>query len=214
VSRAGGAAEGAGGTDPGLAAFSITPAGDQDLPFLREMLYEAAFWRPEAGGSREAGASPGADGSPGAGGPPRAGGSSDGGGSPRPSVGEAVASPALALYLDAWGRAGDRALLARQGARPLGAVWYRLFTADRPGYGYVDDETPELSIGVRARERGKGVGTALLAAVLAQAALDGHRRLSLSVEPDNPALRLYERLGFARHQLDDGAWTMLAQLLP
>jgi GNAT superfamily N-acetyltransferase len=187
VSRAGGAAEGA---DPELPAFSITPADGRDLPFLREMLYEAAFWRPETGDQREAG------------------------GSPRPSVDEAVATPALALYLDAWGRAGDRALLARQGALPLGAVWYRLFTADRPGYGYVDDETPEVSIGVRASERGKGVGAALLAAVLAQAALDGHRRLSLSVEPDNPALRLYERLGFARHELDDGAWTMLAQLLP
>jgi hypothetical protein len=34
------------------------------------------------------------------------------------------------------------------------------------------------------------------------------------VEPDNPALRLYERAGFARHELADGAWTMLAKILP
>jgi GNAT superfamily N-acetyltransferase len=178
-----------------MPAFSITPADDRDLRFLREMLHEAAFWRPEAGGPREAAGSPA-------------------GASPRPSVDEAVAAPDLAPYLEAWGRAGDRALLARHGDRPLGAVWYRLFTADRPGYGFVDEATPELSIGVQASERGRGVGAALLAAALAQAALDGHRRVSLSVEPDNPALRLYERSGFARHEPTDGAWTMLARILP
>jgi ribosomal protein S18 acetylase RimI-like enzyme len=158
--------------------FSVTPAGDQDLPFVRAMLYEAAFWRPVAVGA------------------------------PRPSLDEAIASPDLARYLAAWGRPGDRALLAWHGDRRLGAVWYRLFLTDEPGYGFVDEATPELSIGVLAAERGRGIGAALLAAALAQAALDGHRRVSLSVEPDNPAFRLYERLGFARHVLADGSWTM------
>jgi GNAT superfamily N-acetyltransferase len=166
----------------GCRAFSITPAVDRDLRFLREMLHEAAFWRPGAGGAA------------------------------RPSIDEAVAAPHLAPYLDAWGRAGDRALLARHGDRRLGAVWYRLFTSGRPGYGFVDEATPELSIGVLAIERGRGVGAALLAAALAQAALDGHPRLSLSVEPVNPALRLYERLGFVRHEHADGAWTLIRTL--
>jgi ribosomal protein S18 acetylase RimI-like enzyme len=167
---------------PGRPPFSITPGVDQDLRFLRAMLHEAAFWRPGAGGAA------------------------------RPSLDEALASPHLARYVEGWGRPGDRALLARHGDRALGAVWYRLFTADRPGYGFVDAATPELSIGVLATERGRGVGAALLAAALAQAALDGHPGLSLSVEPDNPALRLYERLGFVRRELADGAWVMILTL--
>jgi ribosomal protein S18 acetylase RimI-like enzyme len=162
--------------------FSVAPGGERDLLFLREMLYEAAFWRRGVGGSS------------------------------RPSLDEAVTSPDLALYVDAWGRPGDRALLALHGDRPLGAVWYRLFAADEPGYGFVDEGTPELSIGVLATERGRGVGSALLAAALAQAALDGQKQVSLSVEPDNPALRLYERFGFARLELADGAWTMVRTL--
>jgi ribosomal protein S18 acetylase RimI-like enzyme len=43
--------------------------------------------------------------------------------------------------------------------------------------------------------RGRGVGSALLAALQAEAAAAG-KALSIHVEKFNPALRLYERLGF------------------
>lgn len=55
----------------------------------------------------------------------------------------------------------------------------------------------------------EGIGTALVAAAMAQAALDGFDQLSLSVEPDNPAARLYERLGFQRVATYLGSWTMV-----
>jgi GNAT superfamily N-acetyltransferase len=174
---------GSSGADPERPSFSITPAGDRDLAFVREMLHEAASWRPVPGSTRR-------------------------------GLDETLASPELARYLDAWGRPGDRALLARHGDRSLGAVWYRLFTRDDPGYGFVDEATPELSIGVLPTERGRGIGAALLATALVQAALDGHARLSLSVETDNPALRLYERAGFVRHTLAEGSWTMVAHTAP
>ena len=41
---------------------------------------------------------------------------------------------------------------------------------------------------------------------------DGFAALSLSVEPDNPAARLYERLGFERVGWFEGAQTMLLRL--
>ncbi len=43
---------------------------------------------------------------------------------------------------------------------------------------------------------GLGVGTGLLSALVAQAQGAGLTSLSLSVEPDNYARRLYERFGF------------------
>jgi ribosomal protein S18 acetylase RimI-like enzyme len=43
--------------------------------------------------------------------------------------------------------------------------------------------------------RGRGVGTRLLRGLIAEAE-DGGRKLSIHVEMNNPARRLYERLGF------------------
>ena len=45
---------------------------------------------------------------------------------------------------------------------PLGAAWYRLFAADRHGYGFIDAARPELAMAVVERHRGAGIGSALL----------------------------------------------------
>lgn len=125
---------------------------------------------------------------------------------------EALADPHLARYLNGWGRDGDAAVIAEEGGDPIGAAWYRLFSAEEPGYGFLDASIPELSIAVRADRRGKGVGAALLDALVDRARADGHPALSLSVEAANPAASLYERCGFVKVVRDDGEWTMRLDL--
>ncbi len=46
--------------------------------------------------------------------------------------------------------------------------------------------------------RGRGAGTAALALLESELRARGVRALHLQVRPDNPAVRLYERAGFAR----------------
>lgn len=105
--------------------------------------------------------------------------------------------PEIRRYLDAWGRAGDTGMVAVDAdSRRLGAAWYRRFSVDARGYGFVTPDIPELSIGVIPVARGQGVGTALLAALLATVREQGQRGVSLSVDRQNPARRLYERHGF------------------
>ena len=99
-------------------------------------------------------------------------------------------------YVYAWGRPGDTGVIALDGGFPVGAAWYRLFSEDAPGYGFVDEQTPELAIAVVPSRRGRGFGEELLTALLERARQEGHRALTLSVERDNPAIRLYERFGF------------------
>jgi ribosomal protein S18 acetylase RimI-like enzyme len=152
----------------------IRPAGPQDVPFLRDMLLHAYYWRV----------------------------------STLPESGE----PPLQRYVERWGRPGDTALIAIQDFQPVGAAWYRLFEEDNPGYGFVDEATPELSIAIVPSRRGSGLGSELLDALLARARAEGHEAISLSVEKDSPAVGLYERHGFARLREDDGALTMLADL--
>ena len=115
-------------------------------------------------------------------------------------------------YVRGWGRAGDTALIALEGGFAVGAAWYRLFEPEEPGYGFVDAATPELAIAVVPSKRGHGIGEQLLAALLERAREAGHTALSLSVEPGNPARKLYERHGFEVVEEGAEAWTMRASI--
>lgn len=115
-------------------------------------------------------------------------------------------------YVEAWGRPGDRGLILLDEGFPVGAAWYRLFKADLPGYGFLDEGTPELTIAVVPSRRGRGFGEELLSALLDQAREDGFSSLSLSVEKDNPALHLYERFGFRPVKEMDSTLVMRADV--
>lgn len=160
--------------------WKIRLATREDLPFLREMLYEAVCWRPHQ---------------------------------PQPPLEEILAEPELAKLFHVWGRNGDTAVVAEweDGAR-IGAAWYRFWTADDHSYGFVDADTPELGIAVGQDMRQRGIGTALLTALLEQARRSAIARISLSVEPENHSRRLYEKLGFRRVGTSDTSWTMLLEL--
>jgi GNAT superfamily N-acetyltransferase len=134
-------------------------------------------------------------------------------GAAQPPAEVLLAEPHLGRYLAGWGRAGDAGLIALdERERTVGAAWYRLFTRDQPGYGFLSESIPELSIAVRPACRGRGVGTALLSALIVLAREEGHAALSLSVEPDNPARRLYERAGFRKVGTEGGSWTLRIDL--
>ena len=115
-------------------------------------------------------------------------------------------------YVEGFGRPGDGGVIAEEGGEPAGAAWYRLLPASDAGYGYVADDVPELTIGVAAAYRGRGVAAELLERLKATAAADGFRALSLSVEPDNHARRIYERAGFEPAGGSGGSATLVATL--
>lgn len=127
---------------------------------------------------------------------------------PRPPREEALADPHIARHLRGWGRKGDAAVVAVADTGPVGAAWYRLFSPQEPGYGFIDAAVPELSLGVSPGYRGRGAGTALLEVLMQMAREREFAALSLSVEGDNPALRLYERLGFQKLFATGDSWTM------
>lgn len=137
-----------------------------DPAFLAEMLYEAVNWY-------------------------------DDGAEERPTLDTVLAQPENTRYIEDWGRAGDVALCALDRRdEPVGAAWYRRFPAASPGYGYVADDVPELAIAVYPEFRGQRVGNLLLGALVARARRDHERAISLSVNTENRAKRLYARHGF------------------
>jgi GNAT superfamily N-acetyltransferase len=126
---------------------------------------------------------------------------------------EARRIPEIARYIEGFGRDGDLALIATSDdGQPVGAVWYRRFTAAEPGYGFVDEDTPELALAVTEQARGRGAGTALLRALIDEARAEGVPALSLSVNGTNPSRRIYERCGFVDVSSDDSSYVMLLRL--
>jgi ribosomal protein S18 acetylase RimI-like enzyme len=112
-----------------------------------------------------------------------------------PDAAAAKAVPSVAKYLVGWQRSGDFGFIAEQNGEIIGAAWARRFSAEELKVPYGDEETPKVSIGVKPKARGQGVGEKLMRALIGEAARRG-LGLNLSVRSENPARRLYERLGF------------------
>ena len=115
-----------------------------------------------------------------------------------------------AAYLGFGTRTDDRAVVAVAGGGVVGACWVR--TTDE--YGHVDDATPSFSISLYRPYRGQGIGTAMMSTMLGKLREAGYDRASLSVQKENPALRLYERLGFriVGDGADETEWLMVIDL--
>jgi len=124
---------------------------------------------------------------------------------------EFFAAPDIAKILHEWHRRnGDFSFIAVVNHHdPVGAVWYRFFNSENHSFGYVNDETPEIGIAVSADYRGKGIGTELMREVIDHAKQIGIKQLSLSVDPHNFALKLYQKLGFTKVSESGTSWTLL-----
>lgn len=115
---------------------------------------------------------------------------------PRFTLDDVRSEPRFARYTRLLPGRGDHGLVAEEAGEPIGVVWVSFLPGNEPGYGFLADGVPELSIGVLDGHRGRGTGRALLRGAIAQARRRGTGRISLSVEQGNPARRLYASEGF------------------
>jgi GNAT superfamily N-acetyltransferase len=163
--------------------WAIRPATAEDSSFLADMLVEAVNWSPEW--------------------------------RPR-SRKRILADHRTARYISGWPRATDLGVIAEAAApapEPAGAAWLRFFPAADPSYGFVAEDVPELTIGVAAAWRGRGLGRVLLRVIADQARAAGIGRISLSVERKNYAQRLYLSEGYrVVDDRDKDADTMVREL--
>ncbi len=101
--------------------------------------------------------------------------------------------PELQEYIVEFGkRKSDKALVAEIQGNVVGAIWVRIMN----DYGHIDNDTPSLAMSVYKKYRGLGIGTSLLKQLLSVERLAGYSKISLSVQKNNYAVKMYKKIGF------------------
>lgn len=118
----------------------------------------------------------------------------------------------IAHYFKTFPSTRDFGLLDYEGNAVRAIAWLVFLPESDPGYGFVDADTPELSITTFEGFRGQGIGGALLHELIGVARTRGLQRISLSVEDGNDARRLYDRAGFRVVGRNGASDTMLLEL--
>lgn len=118
----------------------------------------------------------------------------------------------LVRYVEEWPRNDGAGVVAEDDDSVVGAAWFRRFARGRPGFGFIDELTPEVCVAVAPGCRGRGVGSQLLGALIEIGRERGFERLSLNVDSRNPAVHLYRRLGFVVALDENGPYTMRLQI--
>jgi len=131
--------------------------------------------------------------------------------------------PQIAKYVEHYGLyKSDIGVYALVDNKLAGAAWVRLLTGENNrGFGYVDEETPELAFGVKPEYRNQGIGSKILEQLIHEVSIS-FAQMSLCAREDSPAIRLYERFGFEKiegSQVSDEkrgltVFTMLKKLTP
>lgn len=124
---------------------------------------------------------------------------------------EVLDAAPVRIYAEHWGRPGDVGVVAQVDGVDAGACWMRLLPAG-VGLASVDAETPQLGIALLPEFQHKGHGRPLMQAALEAARQAGYKRVSLTVHPQNPAIRLYESCGFRKAELRNTYHLMIAEL--
>lgn len=117
--------------------------------------------------------------------------------------------PELQEYIADFGSLkDDKAIVAEVEGEIIGSVWVRIMN----DYGHIDDDTPSLAMSLYKEYRGLGIGTALLKEILLNLKLAGYTKVSLSVQKDNYAVKLYKKVGFTVYDENEEEYIMVTKL--
>lgn len=107
-----------------------------------------------------------------------------------------IYQPQLFAYIKGFGQQSDMCLVAEWEKQLIGAIWIRLFTEEAKGYGFVNEQTPELSMALLENYQNKGIGTQLLKKMIEKLTDLKYKHVSLSVDKRNFAYNMYKKHHF------------------
>jgi len=123
-----------------------------------------------------------------------------------------IEQPELKVFIEDFGKPDDYCLVAECDGKIAGAVWTRILCGEVKGFGNIDNETPEFAISLYKEYRNKGIGTALMKAMLILLKSKGYKKTSLAVQKDNYAVKMYSKVGFNIVDEFEEEYLMVCQL--
>lgn len=122
-------------------------------------------------------------------------------------------NPEINKYVINWNeKEDDLAIVGTKNDELVGAIWGRKFEEEKKGYGFVDKNTPEISMAVKEEFRNMGIGTSLMNQIENEFLKLGITKLSLSVDKQNPAKELYKRCGYKLYEEQETAITLIKRI--
>ena len=120
-----------------------------------------------------------------------------------------INQPELQVYVSDFGdKKDDICFVAEVENNVIGAVWVR----DMNDYGHIEAGVPSFAISLYKEYRGYGIGTKLMEKMLEELKIRGYKKASLSVQKENYAARMYQKLGFEIVDENDEEYIMVNQL--
>lgn len=119
-----------------------------------------------------------------------------------------IEKPELQVYIEDFGKKDDYCLVAEINSKIIGAVWVRIMD----DYGHIADNIPSLAISLYNEFRGHGIGTALLDSILSLLKSENYEKVSLSVQKENYAYRMYLKADFEVIDENDEEYIMVCDL--
>lgn len=117
--------------------------------------------------------------------------------------------PELQVYVADFGRRkDDYCLVAEMDGAVAGAVWVRIMN----DYGHIDDDTPSVAISLYKEYRGCGIGTEMMKRMLSDLQERGYKKVSLSVQKANYAVKMYQGVGFEIVDENEEEYIMVSYL--
>ena len=127
---------------------------------------------------------------------------------------EILQAPPVRIYAEDWGRAGDVGVVGELDgeSEPIGACWMRCLPAGRWLGIELTPARRSWAFHCCRRFSTKDMVQVLMMAALNAARDHGYRQVSLTVHPQNPAIRMYQRCGFEKRDVRNGYHLMVATL--
>lgn len=117
--------------------------------------------------------------------------------------------PELQVYIKDFGKSKDDiGFVAEFDKKVVGMIWARVMN----DYGHIDDEIPSLAMSVDREFQNKGIGTELLKKILEELKGKKYEKVSLSVQKENYAVKLYRKVGFKVYEETSEEFIMLLEI--